>query len=229
MHTYTQCSVPVIVIGIGSYKLYVMIGFILDMRKTQNPREHDHGLLLLRFLRYFGAIGNLNKDISLEVFGAKATFDKTSLVSVCQQAFSSAYSVLMEEVMSNCNDHSLLGRILDTVSLCKLRGMSSRKCALCPRTALADRRHVARNILSEMQKSVQSLRSVTLEDVRRVNPCLGVRLESFLRPPTLVVGKSAGLQTAQTLDKGPSKKRRDAGQFPPQNYYLNSAKRRKTY
>ena len=36
--------------GIGSYKLYVLIGFILNMRREQSPKEKDHGLLLLRFV-----------------------------------------------------------------------------------------------------------------------------------------------------------------------------------
>lgn len=165
--------------GIGSYKLYVMLGFILDMRRRQAPAEKDYGLLLLRFLRYFGSRANLNNTTTLKVFDATASFDKSMLVEQCQLAFQKAYSVLMENIQGSSNATSILGSILDTQFLFLKRTLCRKKCLRSPLTTDADRHKVAQRILTEMQMNSQSLMNVSLETIKRINPCLSARLRSY--------------------------------------------------
>ena len=110
-----HCCTARYCLGLGSYKLYVMVGYILDMRWRQSPQEKDYGLLLLRFLRYFGSKANLNKTTLLRVYGASAAFDKTSLVDTCRLAFERAYASLVDQLRGDAAPRSMLGCVLDTV------------------------------------------------------------------------------------------------------------------
>jgi hypothetical protein len=107
--------------GIGSYKLYVMIGYVIHLlqeHSTQNdtlpPAQcdgrigkdfneeflfrdcgTDEGMCLLAFFKYFGQARNFNTSTVLRVRGAEATFDRTNLVKLCQEMFAKAYKVLL--------------------------------------------------------------------------------------------------------------------------------------
>jgi hypothetical protein len=97
--------------GIGSYKLYVMIAFILSKipmlspaannRAQQSEEGHaqpDLGYSLLAFFKYFGNKQNLNLGTSILVHGVDAAFDKTFRVDDCRQLFQAAHDVLLKKM-----------------------------------------------------------------------------------------------------------------------------------
>jgi hypothetical protein len=100
--------------GIGSYKLYVMIGYLIhtlqqyqDKPETESRKKDknedflfydcgtDEGMCLLAFFKFFGTPRNFNTGTVLRVRGAVADFEKTNLVVLCQQVFAKAYRILL--------------------------------------------------------------------------------------------------------------------------------------
>ena len=171
-----------------------MLGNMLVMRKEQNRNEKDYGLLLLRFLRHYGSPKNLNESTTIQVFEAFVSFDSAKLVKCCQLAFNRAYEVLMESMQGDFNSQSLLGVILDTAYLEKLRKLRSMQCGHIPAMDAKSRENIVREILTGLQRRSQSLDRMTIDDVKRLSPCLFVRLRSFIKPADALSPTASGEQ-----------------------------------
>ena len=217
-----------------------MLGHILVARKEQSHNEKDYGLLLLRFLRHYGSPHNLNESTTIKIFEASISFDSAKLVKSCQLAFRRAYEVLMESMQGNFNPRSLLGTILDTGYLEKLRMLRSLQCGHIPALSIRSRENVAREILSNFQRRSQSLDRVTIDDVKRLNPCLHARLCSFIKPTDALASSASGdMAQKQNLKINPGG-RKASGNFvkeklkqrkvPHRNYdFLLKNKKQKMY
>jgi DNA polymerase sigma len=122
--------------GIGSYKLYVMIAFILSTVPALSPVQSserpgtpsgkenittaktglpmdtpavDLGYALLAFFKYFGNRYNLNNTTTISVHGVDAEFDKTFRVDDCRKLFDVAHDILlkrMQEMIKNSHNNS---------------------------------------------------------------------------------------------------------------------------
>ena len=96
--------------GLGSYKLYVMIAYVIvkvvqpkiaeaassGRHASDVPATADGGFLLMAFLAHFGKPSNLNQYTEIEVLGASADFSGAQLVQKCQQVFMRAYNILRQ-------------------------------------------------------------------------------------------------------------------------------------
>ena len=199
-----------------------MLGHILVMRKEQNRNEKDYGLLLLRFLKHYGSPHNLNESTTINIFEAFISFDSARLVKCCQLAFLRAYEVLMGSMRGDLSSRSLLGTVLDTGYLVKLRMLRSMQCGHIPAMNSKSRESIAREILTHFQRRSQSLDRVTLDDVKRLNPCLFARLCSFIKPADALISTPPGEQSQKQHFKITSN-----GRKTPNNNATEKAKARK--
>ena len=113
--------------GIGSYKLYVMVAFVLDRQRRQPAStsalkkivvgdgqdfrgsnsnvDVDLGALLLAFFQYFGDARHLNADTVLRLVApvapsvkVEASFAGATQVRACQRAFFAAHKTLADDL-----------------------------------------------------------------------------------------------------------------------------------
>lgn len=99
--------------GIGSFKLYAMVAFIIDKynrkqvqshtssssssSRGRHDREQSHqslGRILLEFFSYFGQRKNLNLSTVIQIYDTEVTFDANRKVDMCQGTFQQAYLAL---------------------------------------------------------------------------------------------------------------------------------------
>ncbi len=184
--------------GIGSYKLYVMVAYLLNCFQSQTlckPRV-DLGYLLVAFLTYFGKQENLNQYTELKVFGAAVDFRHNGLVVACQKAFQKACDILKKAVVSPAQftsakerqkmSSSLLALIIDSQKLQKSRSQytESTTAALLQRPPDREaRERVATEILGVLCRKLSGggvVPKITLEQVKETNSALAARLMSFL-------------------------------------------------
>ncbi len=189
--------------GIGSYRLYVMVAYVLSLcraDKVSGPTT-DLGYALSAFLVYFGKRENLNPDTVLTVGSATVTFVAATRVIACQKTFERAGGILREMLHSSAQNiaqplparerqslsSSLLATILDAKMLQKNRNAYLEKAMASALTQSADRcvrEKRAEDVLVALQKKLETNRGnnpcLTLAQVRSVNPALVPRLESFL-------------------------------------------------
>jgi len=97
--------------GIGSFKLYAMVAFIIDKFRrervnfssrtssntattTTTTSTNDLGPILLEFFSYFGQRRNLNIATTIKIYDTEVSFDTNRKVDVCQSTFQQAYLAL---------------------------------------------------------------------------------------------------------------------------------------
>ena len=198
--------------GLGSFKLYVMIAYVIVKvvhpmlvraegtktdRKEKVPPCPDSAFLLMAFFAHFGKATNLNQYTELEVLGATVDFTGAQLVTVCQQVFMRAHSILRkamdegpESILKlagkggkQLHSRSLLALLLvNTEAFVNARAAHSQECSKhCPLLTDADKDRMGRSVLTELQRKQHTIldSAVTAEDVKRVNPMLWERLRCF--------------------------------------------------
>lgn len=132
--------------GIGSYKLYVMVAFILQhvpATAIESQETPDYGFVLLSFFQYFGQYKNWNEYTMLSVVNTKALnvdFNRVFKLKECRDYFHKAYISLsrhdknLEEIslqhpaIRNRLSNTFLGQILPTDTLNDIRKWYQSKC-----------------------------------------------------------------------------------------------------
>lgn len=95
---------------------------------------------------------------------------------------------------------ALQGCILDAEYLFRTRNSHRKKCMASPRFTDVDRRRVAQSILTDLQRKVASLGGVSLEDIRRSNPCLMARLNSYKNASDAIKPAAGGGKYGQHIN-----------------------------
>ncbi len=81
--------------GIGSFKLYVMVAFIITQSKQRNTGSNVNlGYYLRKFFKYFGKSQHLNAYTTIQVSGGIATFTACHQIDSIQRTFAKANEIL---------------------------------------------------------------------------------------------------------------------------------------
>ncbi len=192
--------------GIGSFKLYVMIAYILEnLHKGLTEKQlaaqtvqfdvDDTEWVLTMFFKFYGNSSRFNESTILRVCPPnsepiEATFDgNNELIPKCQKAFLKAFKVitnhesdvgkLFEGKNSQIYSTSLLGRLIDTALLESQRQKSKSSCKEYKRKTSNSKTHIARMILARLLKNNGMNNDISLEAIRCVRPFYHVLLKSF--------------------------------------------------
>jgi hypothetical protein len=191
--------------GIGSFKLYVMIAYILESlhkrltekqlaAQTMQFDDTDTEWVLIMLLKYFGDSSRFNESTVLRVHPQncepiEATFDgNNDLIPKCQRAFLKAYKVianhesdakLFQGKSNQSYSTSVLGKLIDTALLESQRQQSKISCKEYKRKSSQAKTHVARMILARLLKSNGMSSDISLESIRCVRPFYHVLLRSY--------------------------------------------------
>lgn len=112
--------------GIGSFRLYIMLAYLLDNLSTaavaaegeQAVSVEDLGTLLMAFFMFYGQSANLNRNTELCVNGFRATFTAVSQVDRCVEVFGQASVQLSKQLHSKASGgHSFLASFISADDL----------------------------------------------------------------------------------------------------------------
>ena len=192
--------------GIGSFKLYVMIAYILEnlhkgltekqlAAQTMQFDVEDTEWVLTMFFKFYGNSTRLNEFTVLRVSPPtcepiEATFDgNNELIPKCQKSFFKAYKVItnhesdeakfFEGKNSQSYSTSVLGRLVDTALLDAQRQKSKTSCKEYKRKSSNSKTHIARMILARLLKNNGVSSDISLGAIRCVRPFYYVLLKSF--------------------------------------------------
>eukprot|EP01042_Synura_sphagnicola_P000972 gene972-1098_t len=194
--------------GIGSYKLYLMIGLTMDHRMTNKfpAVTPDLGELLLDFFHHFSQEKNFNQDTVIRVRGVTADMSSVTQTETCRRCFGRAYEVLSASRgaagMGGGGHSSHLALLISGRELKRYREELYSRCLLAlthsgldslsfaeqsDPVALRQRKaRAAEFLLGKLMSMTLATRAASLPQVDDLAPILGGRLRSFPSPESVL-------------------------------------------
>ena len=203
--------------GLGSYKLYIMIGAILEsvarlsVKASSSssplhvePLEYHSEFVLLRFLGRYSDPANLNEHTIIRVKGMSANFQACHQMKRIRKAFGVAFH--MCKMPRDGKYVSLICRLIDPIQLRSQRHHALSMCESAHAKGLQvltseQRDERGRRALALYDRGWQSLKRkdhggaaasgslcISYEEACRYSPMFGVRLRAF-KDDGAVVGK----------------------------------------
>jgi len=80
--------------GIGSFKLYMMIGQILTHKEIDQYLHSDYGLVLIYFFNFYRQWRNFNRDTTITLFNVTIDFRISQKVETCRKLFDRCWYLL---------------------------------------------------------------------------------------------------------------------------------------